>query len=278
MNEKKEKKDQFVIAYLPDFTHEDTVLSHAALIARMLDKGLILLCNQDPKYGTGENPESHLKELQQRLSCGIQVSYIALATDTRLLIEALPLKLNGVVAIAAADPKASRKSAYHPKEVLANFANSKIAYLTAQEPFGKERYSDAALCIDFHRESKEKLIWSSYFARFGKANLHVLYHDYKDDGLKQKWYNNMLFLNKFYANLGIGFLPHIIPKKSSSPDMDALPFIAEHHYDLLVAITTKEKDIIDSILGAQETRIIKNPQKIPVLFLNPRDDIYVLCD
>jgi len=47
---------------------------------------------------------------------------------------------------------------------------------------------------------------------------------------------------------------------------------------LLIAVTTKEKDGLEFFVGVQEQRTIVNRERIPILFLNPREDLYVLCD
>lgn len=277
MSEK--KKDQFVIAYLPNFEQSNVVVSHTVRLAQMLNKGIILLHINDPRYHQSiDNAEKQLQSIKESLDKELSVSYISLNGDSQVIIEALPSRLNGVVAVAAVDAKATKKSPCHPKEVLRNFANSKIAYLTVQEPCTCPKYEHICLSIDYHRESKEKLIWSSYFARFDNSQVHVLYHDYKDEGLRQKWYNNMQFLNKFFNNLNIGFLPHIVAGNAGNTDADSIPFAHEKGYQLMVCVTTKEKDLLDSILGSQESKTIKNEYKIPILFINPREDIYVLCD
>lgn len=283
MEKEKQKKDQFVIANLPDLDHTEAVIAYASNLAHRLNKGLILLHIIDPQYHgpDADESETRLQELQNATALNPQVSsvsYITLKGNTRDLIESIPTLLNGVVAVTASDLHADRRSPLHPKQILKDFSRSKIAYLVVRCDLVPKVFSQVALTIDFHRESKEKLIWSSYFARFGGSQLHVLYHDYKDSGLRQKWYNNMRFLHKFFSNLGITFIPHIVSGKASNVDADALPFIDQAQYDLLVAVTTKEKDLFDSLLGTQEQRTIRNPQGIPVLFLNPRDDIYVLCD
>ena len=278
----KKNKDQFVIAHLTDPQHTDEVLAYSIHLAERLRKGLLLLHINDSRYPTlVTDPEAFLKDLQQsaqQQNPQIPVSYAALKGRSPEVIETLPTLLNGVVAVTAASIEAGRKSPLHTKNILKDYSNSKIAYLVVRVQQSFCPIKHVGLTVDFHRESKEKLIWSSYFSRFGASQLHVIYHDYKDDGLRQKWYNNMRFLHKFYTNLGLTFTPHIVPQKSAAVDADALPFMAESQYDLLVAVTTKEKDILDSIMGTQEQRTIRNSQNLPILFLNPRDDIYVLCD
>ena len=48
----KEKKDQFIIAYLADTRQPEAVLSYAVYMSQKLGKGLVLLHICDPKYST----------------------------------------------------------------------------------------------------------------------------------------------------------------------------------------------------------------------------------
>ena len=271
----KTKKDQFVIAYLPNLDHYDTVLAHAKALSQMLNKGLILLHICDSKYSSLSTEQAEVK--LKSLITSSHESYCAINGKTKEIIEELPTLLNGVVVVAEVNPSSKQKSPSNPKTVIKNFATCKIAWLTVQ-PNIQPNYQQIAITVDFHRESKEKYVWASYFARFNKSLIHVLYQEYKDNGLHMKWYNNMRFLHKLYTNLEITFSPHPIQGDSASVDKDALPFMKQHNINLLVTVTTKEKDVFDQLFGAAENRIIKNSQQIPILFLNPREDIYVLCD
>lgn len=276
--EKKKKKDQFVIAYLTDLQSPHTVVSHALLMARMLRKGLILLHISDPKY-TALTPDE-AQPLLQTIREGIDLAdcnYVALKGETRAIIKNLPDLLNAVLIVAETSPDASRRSPIHKKSVLGNFEECKVAFLTVQEPC-QTRMEDIALFIDFKKESKEKYIWSSYFARFNGSRVQVLHYDYKDEGLRHKWYSNMKFLARLYNSLDITFTPHFIPHKSAYNDLDALRYAHEQGYRLLISTTTKEKDVAEWFMGTQEERIIVNSYNIPILFLNPREDLYVLCD
>ena len=50
MNEKKEKKDQYIIAYIADFGRTEAVVTYAIHLSRMLRKGLVLLHICDPRH------------------------------------------------------------------------------------------------------------------------------------------------------------------------------------------------------------------------------------
>lgn len=284
----KEKKDQFVIAYIADFDQTKTVLSYAVYMSQMLSKGLILLHICDPKYSplTPDEAEAKLQALRQRtlensrynLST-LNLTYAALKGETAKVIDALPTLLGAVVVVAQADAKARRNSALSSKAILKNFAGCKTAFLVAQEPLrDTSRMKNVAVSIDFKKESKDKAIWSSYFPRFGGSRMHILYYDYKDEFLRAKWYANMTQLHKLYSSLDISFEPHIIESKSTYMDINALRYAAANGYGMLIAVTTKEKDGLEFFVGVQEQRTIVNDERIPILFLNPREDLYVLCD
>ena len=63
----------------------------------------------------------------------------------------------------------------------------------------------------------------------------------------------------------------------TSPDLQAIDSL---HPDILVALTTdpRNTDPIDWIFGTPDRRLLTHPSATPILFLNPRDDLYILCD
>lgn len=283
-------KDQFVVAYIPDFVYENQVISHSIFLSHMIKKGLILLhiCPTKSHESQLLAAENSLKELQQKYQSQLHdITYCVLKGDSKKIINALPTMLGAVIVVMPVDAKASLKSPVNPNRVLRLFSECKIAYLTVQVPLTDIAiYNHILTTIDFKRESKEKLIWTSYFARFNKSQIHILYYDYKDEGLHQKWYNNMRFLHKFFSNLGLTFTPQIIPSnRSTFTDINAIKELEEQKekditqpLGILLSVTTQERDAIEWILGTQEQRSIKNSLKLPVLYLNPREDLYVLCD
>ncbi|MBR3828435.1 MAG: hypothetical protein IKJ40_03970, partial [Bacteroidales bacterium] len=267
--------------YIADFAQTETVLSYAVYMAQMLSKGLILLHVCDPKYSalTPGEAEEKLRQLQTQVEPGVGVTYAALKGETAKIIEVLPTLLGAVVVVVQADTKARRGSALSGKAILKNFAACKTAFLVAQEPLrNTSKMKNIAASIDFKKESKDKVIWSSYFPRFGGSRMHILYYDYKDEFLRSKWYANMTQLHKLYSGLNISFEPHIIESKSTYMDVNALRYAAAKGYGMLIAVTTKEKDGLEFFVGVQEQRTIVNDERIPILFLNPREDLYVLCD
>ena len=276
-----EKKDQYIVAYIADYNNTDTVLSYSVMLSRYLRKGIILLRICDPRYTseTTDEAEEKIKVLRQRLPDNVFSTYIVLKGKTADVIEILPKAFNAV-AIAACVDKSNKKSACHPKNVLRDFAKCKVAYLLAQEPL-KDYPSvvgKVGFTLDFKKESKDKLIWASYFPRFFGSQLWVLSYNYTDEFLRNKWYSNVKFMYKMYQNLNITYQKGDLGKPKMFLDVVALDKCRELGVGLLISTTTAEKDVMEYFIGVQEERTIVNGHKIPILFLNPRDDLYVLCD
>lgn len=275
-------KDQFVIAYLADFSMTEEVMSHACWLAKMLHKGMLLLYIRDGRLCTLslDDAENRMKQLESQHP---EMTVFHAAVNGRLteIINNLPTTLNGVVTVVGVSTHVRRSSPTHPHTVLHTFANSKIAYLTVQRPlYNPNAYSRVGYSIDFHKESKEKLIWASYFARFNNSELVVLYYNYRDEGLHAKWSNNIRFMDKFFQDLHITYTTHSLTGQVLFPEVKACDTAATMGLGLLISVTTdmRDRDVVEWFAGVQEDRTIRNNNCIPVLYLNPRNDIYVLCD
>ena len=130
--------------------------------------------------------------------------------------------------------------------------------------------------LDINRQEKEKSLWSGYFNRYGGATVHVLHTTYKDEFLREKLRDNLEFTDKLYDNLSIRAEKHEV-SKTTDLDSYALSHAADYHGCLLVIMTTSYKTIIDILFGVKEKYLIANKFGIPVLCINERDDLYVLC-
>ena len=255
-------KDQYVIACIDRPTDADTVLAWASALAeRLRHKGLIAL-NVSPD---GDAP--WLNELH--------VPHVGLRGQWRTAIDGLPTAFGGILAVTAVDPDAPRQSLAHPYTLLRQFRGCKIAYLCVptQTPFRLQR---AALTLNHRREAKEKLLWASYLARFCGTALTIAHPHYTDPALSQRLQNNIRFARKMYAPLQIEFQETTLAR-TVKEDHTALDLLRP---DLLVAMTTDTRDRlpIGHLLPTPERHLLSHPSRTPILLLNTRDDLYILCD
>lgn len=281
MSDNKEKKDQFVIAYLNNLDYTDSCIEHALQIAKILNKGLILLHIYDPlvtEIGIDE-AESKLKELNSQIT-EIQLhSYISLKGNSKEVIGKLGQLLNAVVLVSSCNPNERQKNkADNPSVLLRNMENSRTAYLICNQKQSVVDYQKVLLTLNNARESKEKTLWASYFARFFGSEVTLYYRTYKDS-LYQKQLNlNLAFARKMLGQFNIIPSNHKSEDRKTLLDLQALDYAEKENYGVVICQTTKDKSFFDMIKGLEEVKVLKKLKDRPILFLNPRDDLFVLCE
>lgn len=281
MNQQKEKKDQFVIAYLNNLDKTSTCIEHSLQIAKILNKGLILIHIYDSLFTnvTVEQAEEKLKELNYNLPDTQMHSYISLKGNTKEIISKLGQLLNAVVLVTSCNPKEKDKNkADNPITLLKNMENSRTAYMICNEESSKVNYEKVLLPLNNARESKEKTLWASYFARFFQSEI-TLYHRVYKDSLYQKQLNlNLAFARKMLGQFNIIPSNHKSQDNKTLLDVQALRYAESNDYGVVICQTTKDKSFFDRLKGLEEVKILKQLKDIPLLFLNPRDDLFVLCE
>lgn len=266
------KKDQFIVVCAESAEDAGKLLPTAHFFAEKLRKGLILL-----------SCSPCAEEWIERFN----VPFVALKGDWKNAIDALPTAMNAVLAITLVDSKAPRRSLSHPRQLLKNFRDCKIAYLVLPNNFHFSIFNSqlsTALTIDHQRESKEKLIWASYMARFFGSTIRVMHRNYRDAAFKMRWTNNMRYLEKIFSSLGLSYETAVLEGGSEfgNPDLVAMKTLTRgaSSDSLFLALVPdrRDRDIGDYFSKPDELHLIKNEAHLPVLLLNQRDDLYVLCD
>lgn len=281
MSDNKEKKDQFVIAYLNNLDFAETCIEHSVQIAKILNKGLILLHIYDPLLtGVGvDEAERKLKELNSQISETQMHSYISLKGETKEVIGKLGQLLNAVVIVSSINTEETKKNkADNPITLLKNMETSRVAYMICNQKRSIVDYSKVLLPLNNARESKEKTLWASYFARFFQSEITLFYRTYKDS-LYQKQLNlNLAFARKMLGQFNIIPSNHKSEDRKKLLDLQALDYADKENYGVIICQTTKDKSLFDRIKGLEEEKVLKNLKDKPILFLNPRDDLFVLCE
>ena len=104
---------------------------------------------------------------------------------------------------------------------------------------------------------------------------------YRDAGLRELQSNNIRYIDKVFPPLGITYRSKRLPVKGnnlrSNPDLQAIDILQP---DILIARATDPRatDPLDWIFGTPDRLLLTHPSHTPILFLNPRDDLYILCD
>ena len=279
--ENKQKKDQFVIAYIVSFESKHPCVDYAVQLARILGKGLILLYISDPSARSLSTSEAEvkLKELNKSLPEDLFHSYAALSGAREKVLNAVGELLNAVLLVSDCNPEEKDKhSPLYPQTQLDSLASSRVAYLLCPPESKPSNYDKVVLTLNNACESKEKTLWASYFGRFANSQIVLYYRRYKDEYHQKQLNLNIAFARKIFEQFKIPLITLHSENTKTQLDIQASDYAKENNCSLVICQTTKNKSFADRLLGLDEVRVLKNMKKTPVLFLNPRNDLFILCE
>ena len=273
--ERKKNTNLIAIADPSDFGL--SAVRHAATLAAFFESSLTVIRH----FSFHENVQKHLEHP------GMQELLSTLPSSLRVILpeeDFTPEKLydwaeknNSIMYVIGVGRE--KKEAFFTRNSALKFIKpSRLPVLTVGlRPPVVERWQQVLLTVDIDRQAKEKVLWAGYFNRFGGSVIHLLHSEYRDEFLKQKLQDNLAFVDKLYGNLEIRTLEkHQVPPRTD-PDTYALAHAEEYSASLLVIMTTTFKTFVDVLFGTREKQLIANSQGLPVLCINERDDLYVLC-
>jgi len=133
------------------------------------------------------------------------------------------------------------------------------------------------LPIGSSRSDKETALWASYFARFGTSEITVLYAKEKSSIYDRLTRGNVRFVLTLFRKLQL--VANVIHAQTHSGKIhrEAAEMAHKEGNSLLIISTTRHFNIEHFLLGPMELETLKNKEKIPVLCINHRKDLYVLC-
>ena len=272
-----EKKKTNIIA-LTDFTeYGNSAMRHAATLALVFKSSLTVVHRFGFRASSisqpAENEEFHQIIAEYSDKVNIKVSNHPFVPHT---LHHFAEQNNTIMYVIGVSRK-NGETFFNRRRALKFIAPSRLPVMTigATGPLDPQ-WLNVMVTLDIYRQEKEKALWSGYFNRYGGATVHVMHTTYKDEFLREKLRDNLEFTDKLYENLDIRAEKHEIPK-ANDLDSYALSHAADYNGCLLVIMTTSYKTIIDLLFGVREKYLIANRFGIPVLCINERDDLYVLC-
>ena len=273
------QKDQFVVAYIRNFAETESVVSCAKALSSILKKGIILLYIIEPSSSlTTSEAEERMKELVGTIQSDYLVSYIVLSGSPKVIFSALPEKIGAVCFVASLNK--NERSLKKIRPLLQCFSESRVAYCIAHSPVNDtESLKKIALSIDFERQSKEKVLWANYFGRFFQSTIECFHYNYKDEFLRKRFGDNQAFVSKMLSSFQVPFhFIEISRGKRWDLETDALAKAVSSDAGLYISIATEGKNVFSYFSGTSEEKLLMFNSNMPILFLNPRKDLYVLCD
>ena len=136
--------------------------------------------------------------------------------------------------------------------------------------FVAERLS---LPITFLIEDKEKIPFASAFGRF--CHSEIIVYKPKDYGDKAQETINQA--QTLFDSFSLQYTIHQANKGSYDVESEAAIAAVGDNVDMVIISASREYGLDDIIFGSKEKKILKTAQA-PILLINPRADLYALCD
>lgn len=143
-------------------------------------------------------------------------------------------------------------------------------FIRPQQAFRIEKIS---LPITFLVEDKEKIPFASAFGRFCNSNITI----YKPKDYGDKAQETINQAQTLFDSFSLQYTIHQANKGSYDVESEAAIAAVGDNVDMVIISASREYGLDDIIFGSKEKKILKTAQA-PILLINPRADLYALCD
>jgi nucleotide-binding universal stress UspA family protein len=149
----------------------------------------------------------------------------------------------------------------------------RIPYVFINEHVEKISLKRVIIPVGFLTEENEKGIFASKLARFCSSAITLL--QAKDYGSRAA--RSIGQIKTLFEKLSIDCTVLQARKDSFKVQQEAAVSASKGNADLVIITASREYGLDDILFGPDERKIIASSQ-VPVMVLNPRSDLYVLCD
>jgi len=254
-----------------DFTELcEFALQHAIEMAKISNQSIVIVHVID-KENDIKKTEAKLKQIASTAteSSGVPVSVIIRKGNLLKTLRSLALKEMdvSVVVMKTGGPKGSQK--YMGSRALKIIIGAQIPFLVIQSPPATTLEERIVVTpIDFRYENKEKIKWIQFLSKYYKLKIFMVRQETRDAGLKKNILNNIMFTQQQLDKKGIEY--EIATIKNEKPfQVGMVDFAKEKKADMLLVMLKKNIGLLDHLIGLREQYYLTNPQKIPVICVNP---------
>jgi nucleotide-binding universal stress UspA family protein len=157
-------------------------------------------------------------------------------------------------------------------KALKVIVGSKVPFLTVQQKPVRE-FKEMVLPFDSDMEGREKLRWVAYFVEKYNLRVRILKKVSSIKDVQKIINNNVAFAKRVLDEYDI---PYKVEIETNTKDFheEVVAFAEKISAGLIMVMTTKNIDWTSYLFGAEEQKIIANKAKIPVICINPREDLH----
>jgi len=149
----------------------------------------------------------------------------------------------------------------------------RIPYLLFKDSFAELNMTKVLLPVGFLEEELEKAQFASAFGRFCNSIIFILLaNDYGSKATMNVTKMKLLF-DKFRLNYSL----QKAEKDSFKVEKEAIQVAENEHAGMIIVSASRDYGLDDILFGPKEYHVVKK-SPVPILLVNPRGDLYALCD
>jgi len=149
----------------------------------------------------------------------------------------------------------------------------RIPYIFYKNSFGTLDLTKVILPVGFLEEELEKAQFATAFGRFCGSEIKMLLAN--DYGSKAA--TNAEKMKELFDKFEFSFTMEKATKDSFKIENESIQIAEKENAGMIIVSASRDYGLDDLIFGPKEYQVVKK-SAIPVLLVNPRGDLYALCD
>jgi nucleotide-binding universal stress UspA family protein len=269
-----------------DFTSVgDTAIIHAASLAKLFNKTLTLfhvvetgvLTSDKAKESKEEDSAAKLAALAKKTSqqFGLEVNYLTKRGNIFETIGEVAAEIDAALVVMGTHGVKGLQHVVGSRALKVITHSNRPFVVVQNKPIRQHGYKNIVLPIDFSKETKQKLMWAVELSKVFKSTFHILADFESDEYAAKAVHNNIAYAENFLKKNGCEFTV-TNAEKGESFTRQTIRFASSVDADLIIIMTNQEKDFGDFIIGPYEQNVIANDSQIPVMTLNPVDNMRII--
>ena len=165
-----------------------------------------------------------------------------------------------------------KRGFYRPMNFFKGFRELRIPFVMMKDTMTKPNFDKILVPVAFLPEEKEKGSYSSNMGRFLGSEIQIL--QAKDYGTRAK--KNVDAITKVYDGFELKYSVEMGKKDSFKVEKEAVEMSSSGEYGMVLITNSRDYGLDDIIFGPKEQHLFKQTTT-PLMCINPRGDLYVLC-
>jgi len=167
----------------------------------------------------------------------------------------------------------TKKGTYsNPMNIFKGLRDLRIPFVMVKEDTSKIDFSNIIVPIGYLPEEKEKAPYSSNMGRFLHSEILLL----KANDYGSKTAKNVESIRSLFDKFNLKYEIRKAVNDSFKVEKEAVSIAAKENAGMVIISTSRDYGLDDMFFGPKELHIFK-ATTVPLMCINPRGDLYVLC-